>query len=34
MFLNMGLAMDDVALSALVYDRAMAAGVGSHIEFP
>lgn len=34
MFLNMGIAMDDVALSALVLERAAAAGVGRHIEFP
>mgnify|MGYP000897196292 CR=1 FL=1 len=34
MFLNMGIAMDDVALSALVLDRAAAAGIGRHIEFP
>ena len=34
MFLNMGIAMDDVALSALVLDRAAAAGVGRYIEFP
>lgn len=33
-FLNMGIAMDDVALSSLVLDRATAAGVGRHIEFP
>jgi len=34
MFLNMGIAMDDVALSSLVLDRAPAAGVGRYIEFP
>ena len=34
MFLNMGIAMDDVALSSLVLDRAAAAGVGRYIEFP
>ena len=34
MFLNMGIAMDDVALSSLVLDRAQAAGVGRYIEFP
>jgi ornithine cyclodeaminase/alanine dehydrogenase-like protein (mu-crystallin family) len=34
MFLNMGIAMDDVALSSLVLDRAHAAGVGRFIEFP
>ncbi len=34
MFLNMGIAMDDVALGALVLDRASAAGVGRSIQFP
>jgi len=34
MFLNMGIAMDDVALSSLVLDRAQAAGAGRSIEFP
>jgi ornithine cyclodeaminase/alanine dehydrogenase-like protein (mu-crystallin family) len=34
MFLNMGIAMDDVALSALVLDRANATGAGRYIEFP
>ena len=34
MFLNMGIAMDDIALSSLVLDRAAAAGVGRYIEFP
>jgi len=34
MFLNMGIAMDDIALSALVIDRATAAGVGRYINFP
>jgi len=34
MFLNMGIAMDDVALSSLVLDRAQAAGLGRYIEFP
>ena len=34
MFLNMGIAMDDVALSSLVLDRATAAGTGRYIEFP
>ena len=34
MFLNMGIAMDDVALSSLVLDRAAGAGVGRYIEFP
>jgi ornithine cyclodeaminase/alanine dehydrogenase-like protein (mu-crystallin family) len=34
MFLNMGLAMGDIALSSLVLDRAVAAGVGRYIEFP
>ena len=33
-FLNMGIAMDDVALSALVLDRALASGAGRYIEFP
>jgi ornithine cyclodeaminase/alanine dehydrogenase-like protein (mu-crystallin family) len=33
-FLNMGIAMDDVALGSLVLDRALAAGVGTTIEFP
>jgi len=34
MLLNMGIAMDDVALGGLCYDRAIAAGVGRTIEFP
>ena len=34
MFLNMGIAMDDVALSSLVLDRAQAGGAGCYIEFP
>lgn len=34
MFLNMGIAMDDIALGSLVLDRAEAAGVGRYIEFP
>ncbi|MEX0581727.1 MAG: hypothetical protein WD228_11600 [Mycobacterium sp.] len=34
MFLNMGIAMDDVALSSLVLDRATVAGTGRYIEFP
>ena len=34
MFLNMGIAMDDIALSSLVLERAAAAGVGRHIDFP
>jgi ornithine cyclodeaminase/alanine dehydrogenase-like protein (mu-crystallin family) len=34
MFLNMGIAMDDVALGALAYDRATATGAGRYIEFP
>jgi ornithine cyclodeaminase/alanine dehydrogenase-like protein (mu-crystallin family) len=34
MFLNMGIAMDDVALSSLILDRAPAAGVGRYIEVP
>ena len=33
-FLNMGIAMDDVALGALVYDRAVDRGVGRTINFP
>jgi ornithine cyclodeaminase/alanine dehydrogenase-like protein (mu-crystallin family) len=33
-FLNMGIAMDDVALGALCYDRAMERGIGRTIEFP
>jgi ornithine cyclodeaminase/alanine dehydrogenase-like protein (mu-crystallin family) len=33
-FLNMGIAMDDVALGALCYDRALERGVGRSIEFP
>jgi ornithine cyclodeaminase/alanine dehydrogenase-like protein (mu-crystallin family) len=33
-FLNMGIAMDDVALGALCYDRAIAGGVGRTIGFP
>ena len=34
MFLNMGIAMDDVALSALVLDRATAVKAGRYIDFP
>ena len=34
MFLNMGIAMDDVALSSLVLERASASGAGRYIEFP
>ena len=34
MFLNMGIAMDDIALSSLVLDRTAAASVGRYIEFP
>ncbi|MGD9619301.1 MAG: ornithine cyclodeaminase family protein [Mycolicibacterium sp.] len=34
MFLNMGIAMDDIALGSLVLDRAVAAGAGRYIEFP
>jgi alanine dehydrogenase len=34
MFLNMGIAMDDVALGALCYDRALDRGVGRRIAFP
>jgi ornithine cyclodeaminase/alanine dehydrogenase-like protein (mu-crystallin family) len=33
-FLNMGIAMDDVALGALAYDRAVERGVGRAIRFP
>ena len=33
-FLNMGIAMDDVALGALCYDRALERGVGRPIAFP
>lgn len=33
-FLNMGLAMDDVALGALVYDLARERGIGRTIAFP
>ena len=34
MFLNMGIAMDDVALGALCYDRALELGAGTTIAFP
>lgn len=34
MFLNMGIAMDDVALGALCYDRALELGIGRTLEFP
>jgi alanine dehydrogenase len=34
LFLNMGLAMDDVALGAYVYDLARARGIGRTIAFP
>ena len=34
MFLNMGIAMDDVALGSLALDRATATGAGRYIEFP
>lgn len=34
MFLNMGLAMNDIALSSLVLDRAVERGVGTTVEFP
>lgn len=34
LFLNMGIAMDDVALAALCYDRAIERGIGRAIEFP
>jgi ornithine cyclodeaminase/alanine dehydrogenase-like protein (mu-crystallin family) len=33
-FLNMGIAMDDVALGALCFDRASERGVGRRITFP
>jgi ornithine cyclodeaminase/alanine dehydrogenase-like protein (mu-crystallin family) len=33
-FCNMGIAMDDVALGALCYDRAVEQGVGRTIAFP
>ncbi|MGZ8580951.1 MAG: ornithine cyclodeaminase family protein [Actinomycetota bacterium] len=33
-FLDMGIAMDDVALGALCYDRALERGIGRMIEFP
>ncbi len=33
-FLNMGIAMDDVALGAFCYDRALERDVGSRIAFP
>lgn len=34
MFLNMGIAMDDVALGGLLFDRASARGTGRTIAFP
>ena len=34
MFLNMGIAMDDVALSSLILDRAGNSGAGRYIDFP
>lgn len=34
MFLNMGIAMNDIALSSLVLDRALERGVGTTVEFP
>jgi ornithine cyclodeaminase/alanine dehydrogenase-like protein (mu-crystallin family) len=34
MFLNMGIAMDDVALGGLCYERAIERGVGRTIAFP
>jgi hypothetical protein len=34
MFLNMGIAMDDVALGALCYDRGVDRGAGRTIAFP
>ncbi len=33
-FLNMGLAMGDIALAGLCLDRAAAAGIGTTVEFP
>ena len=33
-FLNMGIAMNDVALGALCYDRALERGIGRTIDFP
>jgi ornithine cyclodeaminase/alanine dehydrogenase-like protein (mu-crystallin family) len=33
-FLNMGIAMDDVALAGLCYDRALERGIGRTIAFP
>ena len=34
MFLNMGIAMDDVAFGSLCYDRALERGIGRTIAFP
>jgi len=34
LFMNLGIAMDDVALGALVYERARARGAGTTIAFP
>ncbi|MEZ5096724.1 MAG: hypothetical protein R2731_11770 [Nocardioides sp.] len=34
MFLNMGVAMSDIALGALVLERAQAAGIGRSVRFP
>jgi ornithine cyclodeaminase/alanine dehydrogenase-like protein (mu-crystallin family) len=34
MFLNMGIAMDDVAFGALCYDRALERGIGRRVAFP
>ena len=34
MFLNMGLAMDDIALASLVLERATERGIGQRIAFP
>ncbi len=34
MFLNMGIAMDDVALGGLCFDRARERGIGRTIDFP
>lgn len=34
MFLNMGIAMDDIALASLVLERATERGIGQRIDFP
>ena len=33
-FLNMGIAMDDVALGGLIFERAAEMGAGRTIDFP